>query len=447
MGRRPKLKQEEPKVPKVQKFKTPSILRGMKDILPGEQPYWEFIIKKIEDLTRKYNYKKIIMPVLEEKSLFQRALGRQSDIVLNELFSFQDLGGSNVCLRPEATASVMRAYIKHGMQILPQPVKLYYSGPMYRYERTQSGRQREFNQFGFEIIGDKNPVLDAQLILMCHNLLQELNIKVNIQVNSIGCELCRPNYVKEFTKFLKTKKSRLCNECKKKLTKNPLKILDCPEKGCQFVKEESPQIIDWLCDDCKSHFVTVLEYLDELEVPYNLNPYLVRNLDYYTKTVFEVWPLEDNDQNSQQNSLAAGGRCDELATVLGSKPTPMCGFAIGIERVILQFKKQSLFLPKPQSPVVFLAQLGEQAKRKCLKLFEELHKNNIFAVESLSLNSLKAQLELAHKLKVKFTLILGQKEVIDNTILLRDMEGGMQEIIDFKKAIPELKKKIEESVK
>lgn len=446
MGRRPKIQQENipPKITKNTKIKTPSLLRGVRDILPNEQIYWSFLRKKIELIAKKYDYQRIDTPILEEKILFQRAIGKHNETVLKELFCFADQSGSNVCLRPEGTAPIARAYIKHGMYTLPQPVKLYYEGPMFRYDRPQSGRHRQFHQTGFEVIGDNNPILDAQLILIAVNFFSELNIKVNLQINSIGCEVCRSNYTRELGKFLKTKKSRLCNECKKRLTINPLKVLNCREKGCQGIREEAPQIIDWLCEGCKKHFVKVLEYLDEIDISYDLNPYMIRCLDYYSHTVFEIWPEDDTQKENAQNDLAGGGRYNDLITMLGGKPTPAVGFAIGLERAILQMKKQNFYLPPAQWPIVFLAQLGDQAKRKSLKLFEELHRQNIFAIESLSEDSLKAQLDLANKHKVKFVLILGQKEVIDNTILLRDMEGGMQEVIDFKKIIPELKKKIEE---
>ncbi|MFH1030346.1 MAG: histidine--tRNA ligase [bacterium] len=447
MGRRPKNKSEDPKPVRLQKFKTPSILRGMKDILPSEQPYWNTIHKIIDELAKKYNFQKIDLPILEEKSLFQRAIGKQSTLISRELFCFTDPGNINVCLRPEATSSIVRAYIKHGMQALPQPIKLFYAGPMFRYERPQSGVYRQFSQFGFEVLGKNNPVVDAQLILLCNNFFDKINIKTRLKINSMGCHICRPNYNKELAKFLKSKKSRLCAECKKWVGKDPLKILDCKEKNCQFVKEECPQIIDWLCENCKSHFVNVLEYLDDLDIPYELSPHLIRNMGYYTKTVFEVSPFEETDNSIYQNSLGGGGRYDNLVEVLDGKSAGGCGFSIGIERVVNQMKKQNLSISQPEKPYVFLAQLGESARRKSLSLFEELHKENIFVIESLATDSLKEQLELATKRGVKFILILGQKEVMDNTILLRDMDGGMQEIIDFKKIIPELKKKIEEGKK
>lgn len=447
MGRHPKQILNSAENPgKMHKMKvTPSVLRGMKDILPGEQIYWDYIKEKIFLLSRKYDYQRIDTPLLEEKSLFQKGLGKHSDIISKELFGFADQGGGNVCLKPDGTVPVARAYIKHAMNTLPQPIKLFYIDKMFRYERPQSGRYRQFTQIGFEALGDSNPVLDAQLILISKNLFDLLNLNATLQINSIGCDVCRRGYLKEVTSFFKTKKSRLCAECRKNLSKQPLKILTCQEKNCQNVAEGCPQIVDWLCEDCKKHFVKLLEYLDELEVPYDLNPYLIRNLDYYTMTVFEFWPNEADKKEGQQISLCGGGRYDNLVELIGGKPTPAVGMGIGIERIILQLKKHNIKIPQPPPPTVFLAQLGDQARMKCLRLFEELHQNNICAAESFARSGLKSQLELADKLKVKFTLILGQKEVLDKTILLRNMDGGMQEIIDFKKIIPELKKKIEES--
>jgi len=423
------------------KIKTPSIQRGMKDILPNEQIYWDFIKQEIKSISEKYDFQRIDTPIIEEKSLFQKTLGKYSNIVAKELFAFADPGGNNVCLKPDNTPPIARAYIKHNMCTLPQPIKLYYIDKLFRYEKSHSGRYRQFHQAGFEMIGDGQAITDAQLILVCKNFFDKIGIKNTLQINSIGCIECRENYIQELAKFFKTKKTRICADCKKCLPKNPLKILNCEEKSCQAEKEGCPQIIDWLCEDCKKHFVKLLEYLDEMDIAYYLNPYLVRGLNYYTRTIFEIW--HDDEKNTQRNSLCGGGRYDNLIENIGGKRTPGAGFAIGIERVITQLKKCGIQIPRPKNPTVFLAQLGEQAKTKCLKLFEELYQNNIHVIASLSQNGLKTQLEIATKTKVKFTLILGQKEVLEKTILLRDMEGGMQEIIDFKKIIPTLKKKIE----
>jgi len=421
--------------------KTPQLIKGFKDILPADQIYWQFIRKVTDNFSTAYGFPEIGLPVLEEVALFNRSLGKQTDIVEKEMFAFVDKSDGNLTLRPEATASVVRAYINHGMVNLPQPVKLYYWGPMFRRERPQAGRQRQFHQFGFEVIGDISPVIDAQLITIVYNFFIQIGLKdISLQVNSIGCPKCRKAYRDELVNYYKSKKRMLCEDCKKRLTKNPLRLLDCKEPGCQPLKAEAPQIVDWLDEECKVHFMKVIEYLDELDIPYILNPYLVRGLDYYTKTVFEVWP---SDQPSgSQSVLGGGGRYDELVELLGGRPTPAAGFALGIERVILQLKEKQITIPIEPPAEVFLAQIGDQAKVKAMILFEKLRQENIRITESFAKDSLKSQLELANKMKVKYVLIMGQKEVIDGTILVRDMESGVQEIIDFNKTVNELKKKL-----
>jgi len=420
--------------------KTPQLLRGFKDILPTEQKYWDLIREKINLLARDYSFGRIDLPYLEETSLFIRSVGKETDIVAKEMFSFEDRGGDNVSLRPEATAQVARAYINHGMLNLPQPVKLFYIGPMFRYDRPQSGRYRQFNQFGFEAMGDLHPVLDAQMVILSYNFFKELGLDVNIQINSIGCAECRKEYKIQLVNYYKTQKTHLCDDCKERLTKNPLRLLDCKEEKCIAISEDAPQIVDWLCDECKNHFVKVLEFLDEPEIPYNLNPRLVRGLDYYTKTVFEIWPVSEGKK--AQNAIGGGGRYDNLIEMLGGRPTPAVGVAIGIERTILQLKEAEIEVPEKEAPDILIAQLGEAAKRKCLVLYENLREEGIKVAECFSKDGLKNQLDIANKLGVKFTLILGQKELSEETILLRDMEGGVQETINYNKAIKEVKKRL-----
>jgi histidyl-tRNA synthetase len=362
------------------------------------------------------------------------------------MFSFEDRGGDNVSLRPEATASVARAYINHGMLNLSQPVKLYYIGPMFRYDRPQSGRYRQFNQLGFEALGDMHPVLDAQIIILTYNFFKELKVPVNIQINSIGCPECRKEYKVQLVNYYKTQKADLCDDCKARLTKSPLRLLDCKEEKCKAINEDAPQIVDWLCDECKNHFVKVLEFLDEIEIPYNLNPNLVRGLDYYTKTVFEIWsaPKDGAEESSKksQNALGGGGRYDNLIELLGGRSTPAVGASIGIERAILKIKELEIEVPEKEAPDIFIAQLGEAAKRKSLLFYETLRQEGVKIAESFAKDGLKNQLDIANKLGVKYTLILGQKELSEGTILLRDMEGGVQETINYNKAIKEIKKRL-----
>lgn len=417
-------------------------LRGMKDILPGEHKYWDLIKRKAESFSENYGYDFIETPILEETSLFNRAVGSETDIVSKEMFSFVDQGGENVCLRPEATASIVRAYIQHGMINLPQPVKFFYFGPMFRYDRPQAGRLRSFHQFGFEALGDGHPIIDAEIIFMCCNLLGDLGLKVNVQINSIGCPRCRESYKNKLVNYYRDRRSSLCEDCKRRLVKNPLRLLDCKEEGCQPAKAEAPQIVDYLCEDCKNHFVRVLEYLDEAGVVYNLNPYLVRGLDYYTKTVFEFFSEENQVTGQRPEALGGGGRYDNLVEFLGGRPTPACGVALGAERIILKIKENNVSVPPEKAPDIFLAQLGEQARKKSFALIEELRKVGFHVAHGLTKEGLKKQLEIANHLGAKYALLLGQKEVLDGTIIIRDMEGGAQEIADLNKVIQEMRKKL-----
>ncbi len=419
---------------------TPQTLRGMRDTLPSEQKYWRYIYRKAEELTSSYGYERVDTPILEETSLFVRSAGKQSDVVEKELFSFIDKGNDNVSLRPEGTAPLVRAYINHGMINQPQPVKMYYWGPMFRYERPQHGRFRQHHQFGVEVFGDANPVQDSEVILLAHLFYKELGIKTTIHINSLGCAQCRPGYSAELVAYYRSKRSQLCEDCKRRLAKNPLRLLDCKEPGCQPIKESAPHIVDFLDDECKNHLMRVLEYLDDLQVPYVLNPHLVRGFDYYNRTVFEMMLAEENEMG--QVALGGGGRYDTLVEQMGGRPTPACGFGIGIERVILQLKAQQIEPKDDRRPDIFLAQLGDAARRKAFVLFEELRSSGIPVTANFSKGSLKGQLEIANRLGAKYTVILGQKEVIDGTILIRDMESGMQEIVLYDKAAVEMKKKL-----
>jgi len=437
MGRRPKNKNLEPK----KKIDPPQLLRGMKDIIPQEQVYWDYIKERAKKILDVYGFKRIDTPILESLKLFIHSTGKYTDIIEKEMFSFTDENGEKIALKPEATPGIARAYIEHGMFNLPQPVKLYTISPLFRRERPQAGRTRQHHQIDLEVLGEKGPIVEAQLLAVIYNLYQELGIKVKIKINSIGCRECRPQYRENLVAYLKSNKSKLCPVCQKRLTRNPLRVLDCKEEKCQPVIEGAPQIVDWLCSDCKSHFTKVLEYLDELGIPYEPDPYLVRGLDYYTRTVFEVWP-EGGEDLPRQSALGGGGRYDDLIESLGGRETPACGAGLGIERAILKIKENKIdVLPKKEIDI-FVAQLGEKAKIKALCLFEELRKKGFSIAENFCKGSLRSQLDLANKLGAKITLILGQKEVLDKTILIRDMESGIQEEISYSKVISTIKKKL-----
>jgi len=405
-------------------------LRGMKDILPSEQRYWDFIFNRVQQFARDYGFQRIETPILEAASLFTRSVGTETDIISKEMYAFVDQGGEKVALRPEGTAGVTRSYIEHGMLNQPQPVKLFYYGPMFRHDRPQAGRQRQFWQYGFEIIGEQNAVMDAQLITMSYKFYAELGLAIQIEINSVGCQQCRPGYLKVLTGYLKNIKKDLCEACQVRLLKNPLRVLDCSEKGCQDLMVGAPQILDHLCNECKDHFVLVLEYLDELEVKYNLNAKIVRGLDYYTKTAWEIFEL---GRDGQQEALGGGGRYDSLVQQLGGRATPAVGFACGIERAIARFKTNDIAVSPVYAPQLYIAQLGLEARKKCLRLYETLLRKGYTVAESFSKSSLKDQLELANKLGVKYSLIIGQKEMVDGTVLIRDMESGNQEVVDFNK--------------
>jgi histidyl-tRNA synthetase len=417
-------------------------LTGMHDVLPEDQVYFKRINKVVESVANYYSFEKIETPILEFAEVFQKAVGDDTDIVGKEMYTFRTKGGDLVCLRPEGTAAVMRSYLEHGMHNLPQPVKLWYMGPFFRYERPQAGRFRQFHQFGFEAIGDGNSSIDSQIIQMSYDVLKELGFKnLTIEVNSIGDSECRPYFKKILTSYLKSKRSSLCTDCQRRLKENPLRILDCKEEKCQRVKAGAPQIIDHLCEKCHSHFKQVLEFLDEFELPYTLNPYLVRGLDYYTKTVFEI--VETTEDGKALGALAGGGRYDNLSKLLGGRDTAGCGAAAGMERIISLMKSREMKTgPKTEEPKIFLAQLGQLAKRKSMKLFEEFRAAKIPVAESFSKDSLKAQLRSANKMKIKWVLIFGQKEALEDFIVLRDMDTGVQQEIKLDKVVSEMKEKI-----
>jgi len=423
-------------------------LTGMHDILPEDQVYFHKVQKSVENIANYYTFQKIETPILEDTEVFSKAVGTSTDIVGKEMYTFRTKGGDLVSLRPEGTAPIMRSYLEHGMHNLPQPVKLWYIGPFFRYERPQAGRFRQFHQFGFEALGEKNPSVDGQIIQMSYDVLKELGFKnLTIEVNSIGDSECRPYFKKILTSYFRSRRSSLCSDCQRRLKENPLRILDCKEEKCQRVKASAPQIIDHLCKDCHAHFKQVLEFLDELELPYTLNPYLVRGLDYYTKTVFEIveksLPAQEGEETVTVGTLIGGGRYDNLAKLMGGRDTPSCGCAGGIERIISLIKARDIKLAKkPEGAKIFLAQLGQMAKRKSLKLFEEFREAKIPVAESFSKDSLKSQLRAADKLGIKYVLIFGQKEALENFVTLRDMETGTQKEIQLDKVVKEMQAKI-----
>lgn len=424
-------------------------VRGMTDILPSEQKYWSYVISNFEKLAQLSGFKKISLPIVEPTSLFEKGTGQDTDIVRKEMYTFLDKSGQSVSLRPELTPSVVRVYLEEGMSSKIQPVKLYYIEPAFRYERPQAGRYRQFWQLGLEAIGEADPSVDAEIILISFRFLENLGLRnFTLQINSLGDQKCQPKFREELIDYYTGRIDQACPTCKERFFRNPFRLLDCKEKECQKLIERSPQIVDFLCQECKEHFQKVLDYLDTLNIPYNFNPYLVRGIDYYTKTVFEVWPSFARasegkpEKEGGQNALGGGGRYDNLVELLGGKPTPACGVSFGMERIIQKLKEGKIKIPQKVEASVFVVQLGEGAKKKALALLDILRSAGIGAVADLSKENIKSQLRLASRLGISLTLILGQKEVIDETVIIRDMSSGVQEIVQFKNVISELKKRL-----
>lgn len=421
---------------------TLDLLRGFRDILPDDQGRWNLIRDTVRSLAESYSFDRIDLPILERSELFLRTIGKGTDIVEKEMYVFTDPSNRSVALRPEATASAARAYIEHGMLDRPQPVKLWYEGPMFRHDRPQAGRYRQFYQAGFEVFGTNESIIDAQLILIGKKIFEALGLPVQVQINSIGTSECRQAYLAELIAYFRPYRSKLPEDDKRRLQKNPLRILDSKEEYTMTLLEGAPQILDWLDEKSKEHFMKVLEFLDEVEIPYILNSHLVRGLDYYSHTVFEFFPEGEEGQKSQ-GALGGGGRYDGLVGLLGGRPTPACGFAIGIDRISRVLAEKSIQPPQFKPAHVFFAQLGDGARRVGLRLFEQFRVARIPVAEAVGKNALKAQLEVANKMGVSFTLILGQKEVLDGTIIIRDMESGAQETVDSSKIVSVVERKLQ----
>lgn len=424
---------------------------GTHDIMPEEQKYWSYLFDVFEKRVLAFGLEKIDTPIFEYKNVFSRAIGETTDIVEKEMYQVQrysdnaeeenDDSKEPLALRPEGTASVVRAYIQHGMISWPQPVKLYYLGPMFRYDKPQKGRFRQFWQAGIEIFGDGEPLTDALTILLLWQIASDLGLKDKtiINVNSLGCRTCRTKFRKKLLDYYKPYENVLCLNCTRRYQNNPLRLLDCKEEKCQQIAQASPQIIDNLCKECKDHFMKVLEYLDELSIPYHLNPRLVRGLDYYTRTTFE---LVDIDDTSRQSSLGGGGRYDDLIEMFDGPATPAIGWSIGVERVVEKIKELKLEIPKKDVAEIFIIQLGDRARKKALNLVSELSQKGYNVSCILGKESLKSQLRAADKMGVKIALIIGQREVLDNTIIVRNMQEASQETIPLKNLEISLQKKL-----
>jgi len=430
----------------VSKKKSFQVLRGMKDILAKDWLYYDWILSNAKKIFEHYGFQRIETPILEKAELFTKGIGKRTDIADKEMYVLKTKENKELlALRPEGTSSVVRAYIERGMSNLPQPVKLYHFGPFFRHEKPQAGRYRQFYQLGVEMIGDESYAADAEIIVASRLFLENLGFKkkdICLLLNSIGCSECRPTYIKELKKYYRKYNKQICTDCQRRIKENPLRVLDCKSEKCLSIKNGAPTALDYLCPECRNHFKFLLELLDYLNIPYILDKTLVRGLDYYTRTVFE-FSLGDG---TNKIALAGGGRYDKLIEILGGTHKPAIGVAFGIERLIKELiaKGKNFNVPKPN---IYLVQIGDPARRQSFKLLEQFRKENIFLGESLGKESLKAQLSAADRLGVNYVLILGQQEVLDGMIILKDMSSGIQELIPLEKIISEVKKRLKKQKK
>ncbi|MBS5582047.1 MAG: histidine--tRNA ligase [Megasphaera sp.] len=392
--------------------------RGTQDFLPEQTAEWQLLEEKVRHICSLYGFGEIRTPMFEETSLFLRGIGETTDVVTKEMYTFEDRGGRSMTLRPENTASVVRAFLQHKLYGEEKVHKFYYMGPMFRHDRPQAGRYRQFTQFGIEEIGSRDPAVDAEIIAMAFQLFHELGLNdLVLHLNSVGCKKCRPVYRQKLLDFFADKKDMLCDDCNARLEKNPLRVLDCKEDGEKMMEMGVPLITDHLCEDCRDHFEKVQQYLTSIGISYELDPRLVRGLDYYTNTAFEIMyaPL------GAQSTVCGGGRYDGLIEEVGGPSTPGIGFAIGMERLLLTLKEQGLMPPVPTRQPVFIVALGDTAKAKAFSLQQELRGNDMYAEIDLMGRSMKGQMKSANKLHADYTVIIGDDELAKGEAQVRNM--------------------------
>jgi histidyl-tRNA synthetase len=408
----------------------------MYDLLPEQAAQTDFITSQFRAVAEAAGYGRIETPLLEDTGLFVRGVGSDTDAVSKEMYSFKDRSDHEVSLRPEPTAGIVRAYVEHGMSSWPQPVKLYFQGPLFRYDRPQAGRQRQFHQYDVEVLGDASSSVDAQVIMLAQRFFKRIRLgNLTLQLNSIGDKECRPKYRKALVEYLEAHAKKLAAVDRDRVKTNPLRVLDSKEPGTLTVLAEVPQTLNYLCEACQKHFAGVLEYLDDLGVPYELNPLLVRGLDYYTRTVFEFY----GEREGAQSAVGGGGRYDLLVEQLGGQPTPAVGFGLGLERILIELEAVNA-LPQPApAKRVYVASLGEPARLAAFRLIEQLLDGGVPAVGSVDRDGIGSQLERANRLGIPHAVIIGQKEVREETAILRDMASGAQEILPLASLVAELR--------
>ena len=397
--------------------------RGTKDILPEQVGNWLWLENKIRELCKVYGYEEIRTPTFEHTELFQRGIGEGTDVVDKEMYTFTDRGDRSITLRPENTASVVRAYLQNKLYANAGLVKLFYIGSMFRYDRPQAGRLREFHQFGVEALGEKNPAVDAEIILLAWDFLKSLGLNdLKLKINTVGCPACRPVYRKKLTEYFTENVDELCGDCRRRLEKNPLRILDCKIDGGKEIMEDAPKIETCLCDECREHFNAVKKFLTAAGVDFEIDARLVRGLDYYTKTAFEIQytPL------GAQSAVAGGGRYDGLIKEIGGDDTPAVGFAAGLERILLALELQKLLPEQNKKIAAFVVASGAAAELYAFKLLTDLRRKDISAAMDFAKKSMKAQMKAAAKSGAKFALIIGEDEVANSTVTIKNLETSAQ---------------------
>ncbi len=410
--------------------------KGTKDVLPQESYKWQYVEQLARNITALAGYREIRTPVFEHTELFLRGVGDTTDIVQKEMYTFLDKGDRSITLKPEGTAGAVRAFLEGGLPSSPQPTKMYYlSTPVFRYEKPQSGRLREHHQFGVEVFGAQDASVDAEVINLALTLLGELGlVDLRLNINSIGCDQCRPQYNELLKAYLRENMGSMCESCKERMERNPLRALDCKEEGCRAIVKDAPLMIDHLCDECSAHFDALKNYLDALDVEYSINPFIVRGLDYYTKTVFEII----SDSIGAQGTVCGGGRYDKLMKQVGGPDMPGIGFGMGVERLLLVMENEGVVIQPPPVTDVFLCTHGEQARLRASALVNDLRKNGFRADMDHCARSIKAQFKYADKLGAKFVAVIGESEMEEGTAALKTMETGEERVVhqnDIKKFV------------
>lgn len=418
-------------------FQTP---KGTVDILPTEARTWRYLEQKVHSICERYNYNEIRTPIFESTELFQRGVGETTDIVEKEMYSFVSRGNDPLTLRPEGTAPTVRAYVEHKMYGDPnQPVKLYYMGPMFRYERSQRGRQRQFHQFGIETIGSHDPAIDAEIIALASQLFDELGIKgVTLELNSVGCSVCRPIHREQLVAYLTPHKDSLCKDCQSRLDRNPMRILDCKEDSCKRITANAPSIVDHLCEECTDHFAHVKGHLERMNIPYEVNPSLVRGLDYYTRTAFEFM----EESIGAKSTICGGGRYNGLVEEIGGPDQPGIGFGLGIERLLLALEAQGIELPFKKGIDFYLITLGEASSQERVRILQELRKAGVRVDSDYMERKMKAQIKAADRLGAAYVLILGDDELAEGIIQLKDLATGEQKQVKLAELVDTCKRLI-----